>query len=671
MKNLLLLLALFASLTVSAFTTEEKENLKKQVSAELAKAKTPGDSVRLLYDLFDLSTRKEMPAIGNQIFETAGRAGADSVQYDIIRQLTACYTEDRDFAALEKRLWQMPRTRERDESIVFLKMKRMSYRSKYASEEQRQKDLRNIIARMETRPSSNKYSRLLDLYTIVEYLRNDPQSAMLSTYLDSLVKLVNSGKFNLYAIANIVYTEAANIYSDQARHDLAIKADKKVLDVIAGLERKYDSMGRRFRNYDISRYVSYRRIIRNYPALKPGEVKHYRALIGELATRNGEVAADVNNNPRLDAYYMMATENYAGAIPVIKQLLAKEKSDAVKIKLYDMLSTAARKTGDHATLVSALDDYNKLLVNYMRMNAAYRYQQLQIYYDVDKLKHEKMMLEIATRDQDLKDTRRVVTIMVIIWVVLAVVLLFSLYYWKTFKINSQRLQNLAGIFANERDKRRDSYYQDEYPSKSAGKFVSNSSAAHGEKKVNKAECSICYSTGILNDIAYISSIGRVSGKKSLVETDAASMLRDAYDNTRRLFSPGVKVDMEYPQEKIPMHVDRECLLYVLGHILRNVAEHSHEGEVSIGCRLVKGLGVVNYEVRVDSLDYGRGSEDLLFEDFVTLDMLVERRNPGLFYSRLLSFLQLCDIRSIFNADGGGRITLSVPVDMAYFRKPVE
>ena len=101
MKNLLILLALFASLTVSAFTTGEKENLKKQVSAELAKAKTPGDSVRLLYDLFDLSTRKEMPAIGNQIFETAGRAGADSVQYDIIRQLTA----DRKSTRLNSSHW--------------------------------------------------------------------------------------------------------------------------------------------------------------------------------------------------------------------------------------------------------------------------------------------------------------------------------------------------------------------------------------------------------------------------------------------------------------------------------------------------------------------------------------------------------------------------------------
>lgn len=196
-----------------ALNPAQKEAEIVKLRQKLAGVRTAKDSIAVLYDILDLSTRAESKTVGKEIYDVAMRHGVDSVVYDICRQLTAPLKKDEDFAKIQEALQKMPRTRERDESILFLKMKRMSYASKYVSEEQRQKDIARIIAEEEISPKKDVTAKIYNLYTLVEYLRNDVHTPMLHQYLQELMQLLDKRPFELYAIYNQVYSVTASNFS--------------------------------------------------------------------------------------------------------------------------------------------------------------------------------------------------------------------------------------------------------------------------------------------------------------------------------------------------------------------------------------------------------------------------------------------------------------------------
>ena len=287
MKKTLLLLA-SALLWLPAAQAEvqakpqktETESLRRQLGA----AGSPADSLAILYDILDLSPRDDYKQLAREIYGVAERAGDMPAQLDIIRQVTAVIKEDKDYETLEKAVKRLPPSDERMETLLFVRMKRLSYKTINLSEEERQKEIARIIAEYDWNKPEGKHERLLNLFTLVEYLRNDASGDMLEKYLDELFRQATSSDFSLYAVPNIIFAEAANAYSMAEDHAKAVQADKKLLEVISGLEKKYAGKGRKHRNYDVSKYVCYRRMLRNFEALQPGEADMILAKIKEIAS---------------------------------------------------------------------------------------------------------------------------------------------------------------------------------------------------------------------------------------------------------------------------------------------------------------------------------------------------------------------------------------------------
>lgn len=292
-----------------------------QLNQQLSKAKTPKDSVKILYDIYDLSSRKEKITVGRMLYDVAGRAKDENAQLDIMRLNSNLYNTDDQFERLQKQVKTFPKSEEQRETELFLKMRSLSYSTRRL-DSTAHKDIVAIINKLKLTPPGkmNNIDRLLSLYTVAAYMRNVPDSKLLEEYVDSMVHMVNSSTYRLYALRNIVYSEAANIYSDAGEAKKAVEANRKLLDIINGLENKYSEAGRKYRDYDISRYIVYRRMLRNYKALTPAEVDEYYDKIQKLAQTNEEVAADLKKNNSVQACYFMAKGHYAEALPLLKEI---------------------------------------------------------------------------------------------------------------------------------------------------------------------------------------------------------------------------------------------------------------------------------------------------------------------------------------------------------------
>lgn len=171
MKKLFLTftITILLQLAISAKAqTDYQRDTSSKLRISLANAKTPRDSIKILYDIFDVVPRNQEVAIGRQIYDIAKRIGDNSTRLDICRQLTACFRDDRSLAEIEKEVSLIPESQEQKETHLFLRMKRLSYSSSNKSETDRQKEIIRILAEEDKGKTKSPTQRLLDLFTLVE-----------------------------------------------------------------------------------------------------------------------------------------------------------------------------------------------------------------------------------------------------------------------------------------------------------------------------------------------------------------------------------------------------------------------------------------------------------------------------------------------------------------------
>ena len=100
-----------------------------------------------LYDIFDLSPRKDQPKVCDELYNVADRAGDVLAQLDICRQATASVRDDKDLAKIEDAVRKLPVSDEQKETELFLKMKRITLKARNLPEAERQKEITAIIAK--------------------------------------------------------------------------------------------------------------------------------------------------------------------------------------------------------------------------------------------------------------------------------------------------------------------------------------------------------------------------------------------------------------------------------------------------------------------------------------------------------------------------------------------
>lgn len=644
--------------------TELQKSQIEQLRKELAKAKTPKDSILILYDIFDLSPRSDYITLSHQLYNTAGRAGDISSQLDIIRQATAVIKDENAYSVLEQELMKLPQTDERDETLLFIKMKRLSHKSFKTTPEQLKKEVANLIVELESKTPSTDREKFMTLFTVVEYLRNSASSDMLEHYMAELNEAAESSTFSLYAIPNIVYAESANTYTLAEDAQKAIEAEKNLLTIIDGLEKEYAQKGRKYRNYDVSRFVSYRRMLRNYKALKPEEIESIYQKIDSLSKLNTDVARDLQTNPYTMGYYYALTGNHKEAIPLLKSAVEHDKPLTFKKMDLELLAKSVKVAGDDKMLIDVLEHYIDVLNEIDKVNTDSHYAELQISYDIRLLRNKDAALELENREKDLVSARKLMNFIIICFLLIPAAMIACLWYWTRFRRNHANQIQIANRLTQERDLMLESSSftenPDHLPEHNYSFMEWSKRKSAGFKKRN--DFSILLTLRIMNDLLEIAMLARNYRLKYITRTSVDSIMRSTEAKLNEDTEGNYDLSVEFPETDYKFLTDEDSLVHVLAHILINIiSETPHGNQITFS--------------------YERGNDNLirfifssphdfscaeLFNDthsFINSHDLSDGPTTGIFIDRMIALLLVAEIMEDKTTGEGTRLIFTIPENL--------
>lgn len=631
---------------------------------QLATARNSSDSIRILYDIFDVLPVKERVEVGEQIYRKAGRSGKKADQIDILRLMSLCFEDDASLKKIEEEMKSLPPSKQREENILYVKMRRVMLRAKRLPEAERQKEIVRLLNRFDSGQESEGIYKILDLYALVEYMRNDASGDMLNEYLDRLIEMVNAPDFDLYAVKNNVYSEASEIYADAGDYEKAISVNRKEKEMLDKIEKSYREKGRNFRNFDMSRYLYYRRMLRFAKGLNPAEVEKYYREAMKIADSNETIKKEIEENPRITAYYYMAIGDYNSALPILKKLTKIHHRLPVNKEILEMLILAADKTGDDKTKMESLEKYNLLLQQINERKTAEKARELQIKYDLQDLKNRNKILEIEKRDEEIESTKSIMVFVTCAFVVIFMILLVLLYNWSRYKRNTHRLGQVVDNIHHERHRLRNSLYAqihddgvaERYPGKIWEKRMK-------EAKESRRNATIFMTESIVNDLLYISAAGHQDMMKYLRYETVDTLLRHVETNAKELPAYNRKLSLIFPENDYKIFTDTECLSNLLIHMAGVAMSYAPESKIGLECERLDSK-YVGFIITIYGIGAAEKEGPQLFRNIPMSDIMLHHEDSGLYLCRMISLLLQCEFKPVLNYTEGARYVLRVPVKMS-------
>lgn len=361
--SLLFMALAFCIPIVCAQTVEEKDEIKKSLYERLEKETTARDSIRTLYDIFDLSSKRTQPDLAWQLYYTGGNAGDVNVQIDMLRNLAVLHMKNDSIIRVILDLCEkIPNQDARDATRLFVVNQIISSKMTYSKPTEVQNMILSRMNAHKKLESDNIYDQIEFLYDASQFLSGDTEGSLFREIFDKYGELINKLPASDHPLKSQFYTTAAIIHTRNADYQAAVDADREILKIIEQLQQYYKKKKRQYRNYDRNKFVCYRRMLSNYPALSEQEVRDIHDSINALYATSKDVRREMDNHFMTHATYYMAIKEYDKAIPLIKKALVKDNlADYQRTSMFRMLREAAKKTDDKASLLLALEYYDEFL----------------------------------------------------------------------------------------------------------------------------------------------------------------------------------------------------------------------------------------------------------------------------------------------------------------------
>lgn len=265
LKPKLILLTLVALLTTSIASSQEINSLHDSLTNELEKTKIPEEQIKILYDLFDISLRRdEMQSTGFKIYDIAHKTNNVPVQIDILKQLANLYLRnDSILVEIRSHIMALPESDDQKEALAFVNIRRVLSQLWYADEYTRQMRLSKIIKNYSDNKPTDIYEQIERVFSMLIFLGFDTNNELTSQNIVKLKILIDKLPERHYALRNMLYTMAAIMYTQNENPEKAVEVERKLLNIMSSLSKKYEQEGRKYRNFADSYYNSYRRLLSN------------------------------------------------------------------------------------------------------------------------------------------------------------------------------------------------------------------------------------------------------------------------------------------------------------------------------------------------------------------------------------------------------------------------
>lgn len=419
-----LLIAIIAFTSFGASAAHSRQPEADALRATLKAGMTPKDSINILLNVYDLADQEKKNDLGWEILAIAQRSKDYEVLYDMLPQVSSLYIENTEpQAKLMEIASTLPEGNKKKAVICYLKVNKATGEGSYLTPDERHDRLVKYL-KEDIETKDDPYQNFLDLYRVVVFLGLSHDGNMYLEYLERLEKMLEQLPEQGFAFPSRFYTTAANFYTRNNFPDKAIEMDRRLLKLISELEEYYAKQGRNYRNYDRFKYLCYRRMLSNFPALTDAEVEEYYAKCKELADNNDEVYTDFYKYRLADAPYLMAKKRYPEAIEALQVGLQHTKVRATRFLMLSRLQEAADSTHNKEVLLSALKDYNKMLEEKIKANAEGAILELRMRYEVRKIEEARRQAEKEKHELELASDEKLISIALLAVFVLAVILMF-------------------------------------------------------------------------------------------------------------------------------------------------------------------------------------------------------------------------------------------------------
>lgn len=260
-----------------ALTGVQIDSLQQKLRNDLAAARTPADSVPILYNLLDLSISTGHPSkYIYSLIETAFRAGDTESALDGVRNLANLFVRNDSILDIAMEYARCaPAGDDRDQTVCFIRLMKNQHNINYADNVHKSAHLQELLRQVSLNPPQDIYDRIVLIHALCLHLTEVAEGDLLTEHVGKLNELINTLPSEHHVLSNAFYIWASMIYTRNGHPDEAIAASTRLLDEIDWLDGRNRRIGRIYRSYDDSRYQLYTRILENYKGLNDEELELY------------------------------------------------------------------------------------------------------------------------------------------------------------------------------------------------------------------------------------------------------------------------------------------------------------------------------------------------------------------------------------------------------------
>lgn len=701
-KYILLIIIAIGSLTASAqaYTAEQRKQISDSLRVELSKVTSAADSVRLLYDILDLARYDTRLGVAEELYATSKRGGSIATELDIMRRLGALYgahgVEVEKITKLINEVAGMPISEDQRMTLAFLRIQLNVINLWNNSPAERQKKVREMILDRRVTESRDPYDEVEYLFTICRYLQDDMTGNMVINYFKSLNDRLHDLPGDNLPLLSQYYVQASLIFSEAGQHQEAIEACRNLLKTIDQIEEKSKAENHRYRNYDINRFVAYRRLLSNYIALTDEEIDETYEKIQELGRKNPDIGNDVKNFQIPDIYYLMGKKRYGEALNLLDKQIDNPKNKQYLYNLYPMMVEAATQVGDKESLLKASLGYTDYLKSVIEGYAREHETKLTLLDDVREISGSKNDLIMQQRESSIENHKAMLRIALCggIGLILVIIVIVSFYIkgrYLTARLrqsNEELIQERDAMQATQKEliqardhARRADSHKTEFINNMSHEIrtplnaliecshlivdnMSEEKRHYLKRYADMIDVSADMLRSIVNDVLEIAAIDhdQVSVQRKVESADKICQI--AVNSVRKHCHEGVEMRFTKPaDEEFNVNSDPARIEQVLINLLNNGAKFTEEGYVDLTYTINPTDKTISFIVEDSGIGVPHGKEEVIFERFEKLSNLTSGTGLGLNISRAIATLLGGTIKVDTSYEGpGARFVFTLPIE---------
>lgn len=693
---LLVLSFLYAAVCASASSGASERTARiAEEQARLSQVSTPKDSLKIFFNIFDLSQKEERNSFRDQFLNLAARSGDEIARQEIIRLYISIGQNRSVRDSLLLLALNSPQSVAKPETLAYCRMAKISEDAKEnGNPAWIERELQGGLTYLEHNLSDDIYERIVQRQRVCVLLGYALRGKSMRKYFDDYLEDVNRLPEKAYSLRSGAYRQGSMLFTGIDDFEQGKKFAILYLDLLKSIHRSYVARGRKYRSLDLSRYTGYSLLLACFPALDKNEIQRYYAAILRLAENNDEIERMLEKDKAPKMYYYYATEQYEKALEILKSMIKDPDHGVERFRLYEMLIKAAGNVNDTETLVAATREYSEMLKSFVTDRSFETYRNIQVKMDVARIHEEKEKLRQEIREQIME--RKNIE-MVIFWsavgVLLVIIAILVYFFRKNMKLTMQlrysntELKIERDHLKNAEERLIRSKEEYEYENKIKSSFIDsisetikqpmstivensrlivdcadNSTKPYMLKFSNLIEQNVKVLQAVVRDIFVLSEIHSSQLQLNYSGVNVDLMCFDTIDTVAQQVRPGVELKFIPSDEgESPIiTTDAQRVEQILLHLLANAAKFTEEGSITLSYKIDKAAKTITFAVTDTGIGIPVRQADKIFERYYKINRHEPGLGIGLTISRLLAGLLKGKLVLDTNYKDGARFLFTIP-----------